>query len=151
MEWGRRDSNPHCTAPKAGVSCQLDYGPVKTTVPGLWSFWAVRAAPRGQDALPARSVPKDRWVRPYRKIGGSEPEFSLDTVDVAGGLHVVESLVDRAVGGDDDRGTDDALYESSVVLLLTEGAVGTQGVLVRVTQQGEGQPFLVPQLGELSR
>src|SRR5699024_4474805 len=48
-------------------------------------------------------------------------------------------------------GTDDALYESSVVLLLTEGAVGTQGVLVRVTQQGEGQPFLVPELGELVR
>src|SRR5699024_68238 len=119
-----------------------------TTAPSRQLYRACGASgpygPRRGAKMPSRRGP-------YRKIGGSEPEFSLDTVDVAGGLHVVESLVDRAVGGDDDRGPDDALYASSVVLLLTEGAVGTQGVLVRVTQQGEGQPFLVPELGELVR
>src|SRR5699024_12607862 len=68
-----------------------------TTAPSgqLYRAWGASGpygSRRGAEMPPSRRGP-------YRKIGGSEPELSLDTFDVAGGLHVVERLVARALGG----------------------------------------------------
>ncbi|GDY83535.1 hypothetical protein SAVCW2_27340 [Streptomyces avermitilis] len=68
---------------------------------------------------------------------------------MAGGLHVVQRPLDLALLVHDHRGADDADDRLAVQLLLAEGAVRLQDLLVRVADQRDLQVLLLAELREL--
>ncbi|GAA3061482.1 hypothetical protein GCM10020000_50890 [Streptomyces olivoverticillatus] len=78
-----------------------------------------------------------------------QPQVLDDLRDVAGGLDVVEGALDLALLVDDHGGADDAGDGLAVELLLAEGAVGLEDLLVGVAEEGDLQGFLLAELGEL--
>src|SRR5690554_4003319 len=77
----------------------------------------------------------------------SVEQVLFDSGDVAGGLDVAVLPLDLPVGADHEGGADDPLVLLAVVLLLPPHPEGLGERVVLVRQEGEGQAFLLAELG----
>ncbi|MDT7578030.1 MAG: competence protein ComEC, partial [Pseudonocardiales bacterium] len=94
------------------------------------------------------------WTTPatasgYGGSAESDRQVLAQLRDVSGGPHVVLRHLDLPVRVHHERGADHAGHGLAVHLLLPERAPGVEHVLVRVGQQGKGEPLLVTELREL--
>lgn len=71
----------------------------------------------------------------------SARQLLAEATDVAFGVDVVLGVGEFAVGIDGEGRTQRALHRAALERLLTEGAVGFGGGVLRVRQQREGQAF----------